>query len=413
MEIKQCKRCLYKSNHPLGITFNKDGICSGCQIHEEKDSLNWNERWDKLVKITNQYKRRNEFIYDCIVPVTGAQDSYFTLHLVKQKLKLNPLVVSYNKYFNTPLGINNLSNLRIKFNCDILIQNIDPRSVKKITKETLRRFGNIYWPCIAGQTVFPVQTAINYKIPLIIWGGHQGVEQVGMFSHTHEVEMTRRYRKDHDLFGIEADDLLSIENNLTEENIWQYRYPTDSEINEIGVRGIYLSNYVRWDPKAQHEEMITKYNYKTSKFNRTFDCYDYVDCYNYMDIHDLLKFYKHGYSKVTDHACREIRFGRISRNKAIKLINNFQFKETKYKNLFTEWLGIDSDSLKFILNQFRNKIFWEEESLGKWNFIYDKSNLFFSDEKELELNGSARYLANSDLKMDEDEKYIIFGKGYP
>ena len=122
MEIKQCKRCLYKSNHPLGITFNKDGICSGCQIHEEKDSLNWNERWDKLVKITNQYKRRNEFIYDCIVPVTGAQDSYFTLHLVKQKLKLNPLVVSYNKYFNTPLGINNLSNLRIKFNCDILIK---------------------------------------------------------------------------------------------------------------------------------------------------------------------------------------------------------------------------------------------------------------------------------------------------
>ncbi len=323
------------------------------------------------------------------------------------------MVVSYNKYFNTPLGINNLSNLRIKFNCDILIQNIDPRSVKKITKETLRRFGNIYWPCIAGQTVFPVQTAINYKIPLIIWGGHQGVEQVGMFSHTHEVEMTRRYRKDHDLFGIEADDLLSIDNTLTEENIWQYRYPTDSEINEIGVKGIYLSNYVRWDPKAQHEEMITKYNYKTSKFNRTFDCYDYVDCYNYMDIHDLLKFYKHGYSKVTDHACREIRFGRISRNKAIKLINNFQFKETKYKNLFTEWLGIDSDSLKFILNQFRNKIFWEEESLGKWNFIYDKSNLFFSDEKELELNGSERYLANSDLKMDEDEKYIIFGKGYP
>ena len=43
MEIKQCKRCLYKSNHPLGITFNKDGICSGCQIHEEKDSLNWND----------------------------------------------------------------------------------------------------------------------------------------------------------------------------------------------------------------------------------------------------------------------------------------------------------------------------------------------------------------------------------
>ena len=42
-----------------------------------------------------------------------------------------------------------------------------------------------------------------------------------MFSHSHEVEMTRRYRKDHDLMGYEADDLLSIENTITEKDIWQ------------------------------------------------------------------------------------------------------------------------------------------------------------------------------------------------
>ena len=128
-----------------------------------------------------------------------------------------------------------MSNLRIKFHCDIISQNINPRTVKKLTKETLRRFGNIYWPCIAGQTVFPVQTAVNFKIPLISWGAHQGIEQVGMFSHTQEVEMTRRYRKDHDLMGFEADDLVKIENNLREEDIWQYRYPDDSEINQIVI----------------------------------------------------------------------------------------------------------------------------------------------------------------------------------
>ena len=31
-------------------------------------------------------------------------------------------------------------------------------------------------------------------------GAHQGVEQVGMFSHEQEVEMSRRYKEDHDLF---------------------------------------------------------------------------------------------------------------------------------------------------------------------------------------------------------------------
>jgi hypothetical protein len=68
--------------------------------------------------------------------------------------------------------------------------------IPKITKETMYSLGSIYWHCLAGHTVYPVQVAEQMKIPLIIWGEHQGLQQVGMFSHEHEVEMTRRYRKD-------------------------------------------------------------------------------------------------------------------------------------------------------------------------------------------------------------------------
>ncbi|MEI2676960.1 MAG: hypothetical protein V9G29_03365 [Burkholderiaceae bacterium] len=67
--------------------------------------------------------------------------------------------------------------------------------MKKITRATLRDFGSDYWHCLAGQTVFPVQTAVRYRIPLILWGAHQGLEQVGMYSHEDEVEMTRRHRQ--------------------------------------------------------------------------------------------------------------------------------------------------------------------------------------------------------------------------
>ena len=411
MDLKQCKRCLYKSNHPLGLTIDEEGICSGCRIHEEKDFLDWKERWNILENIVKPYKSREKYNYDCIVPVSASNDSYYIVHLVKNKLGLNPLLVSYNKYFNTPLGIRNLSNLRIKFNCDILIQNINPLTVKKITRETFRRFGNIYWPCLAGQSVFPVHIAIKYKVPLIIWGAHQGLEQVGMFSHTHEVEMTRRYRKDHDLMGFEADDLLSNENTLSEKDIWQYRYPSDSEINDIGVRGIYLGNYVRWDPKSQHEEMIRKYDYKTASFPRTFECYDHIDCYNYMDIHDLLKFYKHGYSKVTDHACREIRFGRITRDQGIMLVNHYQFKEIKYANLFAEWLNIPMNSLLYLMDQFRNRDFWEQQHNGKWEFKDVDLDRYQSN--KISLDGSAKFLSNSHLDMDMVSGYIIFGKGFP
>jgi N-acetyl sugar amidotransferase len=408
---KACSRCLYTTHHALGLVIDDDGICSGCRIHEEKDRLDWTTRWKKLESLVAPYRVSSGRTYDCIVPVTGANDSYFIVHLVKEKLALNPLLVTYNKYFNTPLGIRNLANLRIRFNCDIVIQNVNPVSVRNITRTTLRQFGSMYWPCLAGQTVFPVQTAVRYKVPLIIWGAHQGVEQVGMFSHEHEVEMTRRYRKDHDLMGHEADDLLSIFDTLSEDDIWQYRYPDDADLHAINVRGIYLGNYVRWDPKAQHEQMITSHGYQTADFSRTFDCYDHVDCYNFMDVHDQLKLIKHGYCKVTDHASREIRHGRLDRLTAERLVQRHQQAPLKHLDKFCSWLGVERRALQFIFNQHRNPLFWQQTSQGQWAFrraVGDSAGQPATCSTD-----GIQFIANSSLDRGETDRYITIGKGYP
>lgn len=408
-----CKRCFYSTDHPLGLTLDNEGICSGCRVHEEKDSLDWPMRWEKLKALVEPYRVKDGSKYDCILPVTGAQDSYYTVYLVKERLGLNPLLVTYNKYFNTSLGIRNLANLRIRFNCDILYQNVNPISVKKIVRSTLRKFGSIYWPILAGQTVFPVQTSVRYKIPLIIWGAHQGLEQVGMFSHEHEVEMTRRYRKDHDLMGHEADDLLSIFDALKEEDIWQYRYPDDRDLNAVGVRGIYLGNYVRWDPKAQHEQMIKEYGYLTTKFLRTFDCYDYVDCFNYMNLHDQLKLYKHGFSKVTDHACREIRHGRLTRAEGLRLVRQYEQVPAGFSKLFHEWLGTTPLAMQFIMDQHRNPKFWKVKEPGQWEF-----NGVSTKQADVKETASSQVTDDFEFKAteidgDDESRYITIGKGYP
>jgi N-acetyl sugar amidotransferase len=409
MMPQNCRRCLYVETHPLGLTFDEEGLCSGCRIHEEKNGLDWSERWRMLEKIVAPYRSQTGNAYDCIVPVSGAHDSYWIMHLVKERLGLNPLLVTYNKQFNTALGIKNLANLRIRFDCDILIQNVDPRIIKRVTRTTLRMFGSMYWHCLAGQTVFPVQTAVRYKTPLIIWGAHQGLEQVGMFSHTHEVEMTRRYRKDHDLMGHEGGNLLSIFDVLSEDDLRQFRYPDDADLEAVGVRGIYLGNYVRWDPKTQHEQMISMHGYRTSSFARTFDCYDYVDCCNYMDVHDLLKLYKHGYSKVTDHASREIRHGRLTRDEALLLVRRHEQEEPQYLDHFCDWLGIDRRGLQFLMDHHRNPRVWRQTGPGKWAF-YGWSTLHDGTgggEPNIAFTQTDR------LECDAREGYIIVGKGYP
>lgn len=405
-----CARCLYTERHPLGLTIDEDGICSGCRIHEEKDQLDWNGRWRRLEALVAPYRVPDGSVYDCIVPVSGANDSHFIVHLVKERLGLNPLLVSYNKYFNTPLGIRNLANLRIRFNCDLVLQNVNPASVKKITRATLRQFGSMYWPCLAGQTVFPVQTAVRYRIPLIIWGAHQGLEQVGMFSHEHEVEMTRRYRRDHDLMGHEADDLLSIFDTLAESDVWQYRYPDDDVLNSVGVRGIYLGNFVRWDPRRQHEQMIDTHGYHGARFDRTFDTYDHVDCWNFMGVHDHLKLVKHGYSKVTDHCCREIRHGRLTREQALRLVAEHTRAEPPYVDLFCEWLGVDRRALQFIVDCHRNPEFWTETEPGRWA---PRATMTALGSERARPGDDPGFRATSTLELDSGRRYVTVGKGYP
>ncbi|MES2339685.1 MAG: N-acetyl sugar amidotransferase [Pseudomonadota bacterium] len=403
-----CTRCLYTTDHALGLTVDAEGICSGCRIHEEKDRLDWADRWAKLEALVKPYRATSDDTYDCIVPVSGAGDSHWIVHLVKERLGLNPLLVSYNKYFNTPLGIRNLANLRIRFDCDILLQNVNPMSVKRITRATLRQLGSMYWPCLAGQTVFPVQTAVRYKVPLIIWGAHQGLEQVGMFSHEHEVEMTRRYRKDHDLMGREADDLTSIFDTLTEQDVWQYRYPDDADLAAVGVRGIYLGNYVRWDPKAQHEAMVASHGYKGATYARTFDTYDFVDCWNYMDVHDHLKLVKHGYSKVTDHACREIRHGRLTRDEGLALVAAHEGRPLAHLDKFCEWLGVEPRGLGFIMDQHRNPRVWAEAQPGRYVRRAEPAG---GDTSAIEAR--LGFAAQSALDYTGQDRYITVGKGYP
>lgn len=413
--MKYCKRCLYPANHPLNITFDDEGVCSGCRVHEEKDILNWPERLEKLKNIVKDYRSTSRNIHDCIVPVSGARDSYFIVHIVKHVLGLHPLIVTYNKQYNTRRGIRNLAHLQSLLGCDILTSTISPEKVKRITRDTLRLRGSMYWHCLAGQTVFPVQTAFRFRIPLIIWGAHQGNDQVGMFSHLDEVEMTRKYRKEHDLMGLEAEDLME-QSDLSLADVEPYVYPHDKELEAVGVRGIYLNNYLRWDTKAQHEKMIDIYNYETEPLQRTFDAYNDVDCFHYTGLHDYIKYLKWGYGKVTDHASREIRLKRMTREEGIDMVDKYKAVLPADIDLFSEWLGENKDKILEQVDDFRDQEIWERNDAGKWQIkdsIQNHRDDEGVDEVRLEKLEECEFNPNSSRTDKEPEdKYILIGRGW-
>ena len=356
---QKCRACLYDNRHPFGLTFDATGLCSGCTTHLEKTSLDWTQRLTMLERLVQPHKARKGN-YDCVVPVRGTAEYFKVLEVVKNQLGLNPLLVSFNSHFNSLAGIQNLDLIRDTFDCDILLKTQSPTVYKKIMRETLSRRGSVHWPYLAGHTVWPVRVAVQHNVPLIIWPFHQPTEQSGMFSYLDENEMTRRSRHEHDLMQFEAEDLVSGESLLREEEVLTSAYPSDRELTSVnadqGVRGIYLANYLPWDTRRYSEEMVGKFGAQAAECPGTFDTYDHIDNLVYMSVHDAIKRRKLGYGRVRDHLCREIRFGRISRADALDIETSYadDFASTggdsKLKQQFFDWLGMNAQAFDWLMD---------------------------------------------------------------
>lgn len=397
MNTPKCKRCLYTARHPFGLCLDHDGVCMGCRTHEEKTKLDWAGRLLRLPrKVSAILGKQRERDYDCVVPIRGTPEYFYVLDVVKNRLGLNPLVVSYNSHFNSHAGIENLDLMRDTFDVDLLHYTSNPSVYKKLIRESLARMSSMRWPFLAGETQFPVQVAIEKRIPLVIWPLHQPTEQVGMHSYLEEPEMSRRGRHEFDLMGCEPHELVTVESLVRPSEIEDLEYPEDRMLSQSGVRGIYLSNFIPWDSRRYSEEMVERYGARCAPNRRTFDTYDRIDDCTYMTVHDMLKQTKVGYSRVTDSLCREIRFGRITRENALAIESHYQAEEPWEEiEQFCSWLGISTVGFKWLSKQ-------TEASAMERPKVKT-----LTEEQQLFVDSFKRNAA----PVWETKKYIVYGKG--
>ena len=186
--------------------------------------------------------------------------------------------------------------------------------LKEIIRNSISKFGSIYFPHLACKYSYPVQVAVEHKVPLIIWGAHEGVEQTGMFSHHDYIEMSYRHYIDFHCMGYKIDDFIGPFDTFTEKDLFRFIYPSHKKkILTNKIKGIFLNNYTLWDPLKQNFKASKKYGAFVTKHIRSYDSYEYIDCHHYMGVHDHIKKQKYGYSKVLDQINREIRFKRIDK----------------------------------------------------------------------------------------------------
>ena len=89
----------YASTRP-GIKFNEEGLCSVCIAYEHRKMIDYQKCFEELETLCNKYRECNGAQqYDCMIAVSGGKDSHYEVYIMKEIMKMNPLLVSVEDNF--------------------------------------------------------------------------------------------------------------------------------------------------------------------------------------------------------------------------------------------------------------------------------------------------------------------------
>lgn len=366
--MKYCKKCVMPDTRP-GIRFGEDGICYPCKHYEERANIDWQKRWEELEKLADKYRGCNGNYYDCINTVSAGKDSYYQTHILKEKLGLNPLLVMVDNFSWTETGRYNWDNLLREFGVDAHKMCLNPQVCKKMFRIGLEEFGQPSWYFDLAIYAYPIQVAIKLGMPLIIYGENTNWEYGGplgdkeTYSALNQINNTVAKPIPWD-FWIEKEPTLSL------KNFNPAIYPSKEDIQKAKLDPIYLSYFVPWSGWGNMEFARSR-GFKnlddTGEWKRDgyIEQYDQIDTIGYLT-NCWFKFLKFGHCRVTEVASLWIREGRMTREQAVKLVNEEDYKlDRKMLKDFLDFIEYWGEDFWKVADKFANRDIVEKRD-GIW-----------------------------------------------
>jgi len=367
--MQYCRRCVYPVI-AVNVHTDTEGVCSACRVAEQFERLDedfWTRRKLLFEETIGKLVAKRKGEYDCLIPVSGGKDSYYQTHKIVTDYGLKPLLVTYHGNNYLPEGDYNRDRMRQVFDADHLVFGPSVEVLRRLNRLCFRKMGDMNWHAHCGIMTYPVVMAVRMQIPLVVWG-ETNWDISGMYAPNDFVEFSARVRHEHDLRGFEWYDMVGDpQEPLTEKDLLWARYPSDEEIISVGVRGLYIGNFFKWDPNSHGAMAIERYGWRPAQqpFERTYRRISNLDDRYENGAHDLLKFVKFGYGRASDHASKDIRTGYMTREEGIEMVRRYDHVVSKDLYYWLEYVGMSEQEFWVTADKFRDKRVWRVED-GQW-----------------------------------------------
>lgn len=363
--LKYCVRCVMPHTKP-DLHIDEAGVCNACRSMEKRKEVDWDQRKKELINILARH-RKDGSNWDCIVPVSGGKDSTYQVIRMLQ-LGLNPLCVTSTTCDLSEIGRKNIENIK-KLGVDYMEFSPNPVIRAKLNKIGLVEVGDISWPEHVGIFTIPVRAAVQFNVPLIVWGENSQNEYGGPAASAENNTLTRRWLEEFGgLLGMRVSD-LSETYGIEPRHLLPYQYPSDEELQRVGVTGLFLGHYLPWDGLSN--ALIAQANgFFTFDQPVEGSMVNYENLDNHQTgIHDYFKFLKFGFSRATDIACLHVRRDRITRQDALEIVKarDGKFPWTylgKPLKDILDPLDMTVDEFIKICDKFTNKKIFKKDASG-------------------------------------------------
>lgn len=344
--LRRCTKCLLPETFPF-INFDEKGICNLCNNYVKK---NQPKPIEKLIELVEPFHRKDGQP-DCLVPFSGGRDSTYTLHIVKNILKMNPIAFTYDWGMVTDLGRRNIARVCGKMGVENIIVSADIHWKRKNIKQNISAWlknpelGMI--PLfMAGDKFFFYYTDKVKKqndIKLNIWGINSLENtdfKVGFCG------VPPRFNKKH-IYSLKATDQIKLFSFVGKNILKSPTYINQSIFDTLGSFAsryfaekkdyYHMFDYYRWDEKEIEDLISNEYKWETATDTKTtWRIGDgTASFYNY------IYYTVAGFSEFDTFRSNQIREGMLDRETALQLANAENMPRYESIKWYLEIIGLN------------------------------------------------------------------------
>lgn len=354
--VKYCTRCCIPETQE-GFAADELGVCQACQSSEQKMHINWLEQESRLKEILSAASANAKSGYDCILPASGGKDSFFQAHVLTQIYGMKPLVVTFSHNLFSETGYYNLQLMLETFNLDHIQFTPNRKLVNNLMEKSLSMIGDTCWHCHAGVGAFTLQMAVKLRIPLLVWG-ESIAETSGRASFKNSV-----HKFDRDYFTkISAKVTLDkmVNEKITLSDLAPFELPSYEEIEQVGVYGIYLGDFIFWDEDRQTQFIRDTYGWRETDMEGAYKGYKSAECIM-AGMHDFTCYLKRGYGRGSFQASVDVRSGLLTRDEGMALAAKSDRQRPESLDYFLKSTGMSEAEFYQVMEAVRHEKLKGEE----------------------------------------------------